>query len=91
MLVHPAARGTRSPRVSASRVLRPGRRSYLLPGQLVSYRFIRRCSRLAGGLPWPMWATSSSEVDMAFYIVTSIVLGGACAYALWYASKRRKQ
>ncbi len=44
-----------------------------------------------GGVPWPMWATSSSEVDMAFYIVTSIVLGGACAYALWYASKRRKQ
>lgn len=27
---------------------------------------------------------------MTFYIVTSIILGGACVYALWYANKHRK-
>lgn len=28
---------------------------------------------------------------MTFYIVTSIVLGGACLYALWYANKHGKR
>nr|DAF07327.1 MAG TPA: hypothetical protein [Caudoviricetes sp.] len=36
MLEHPTARGTRSPRLLESQDLRPGRRSYLLPGQLAS-------------------------------------------------------
>ncbi len=26
-----------------------------------------------------------------FYIVTTVVLGGACIYALWYAKKHGKQ
>mgnify|MGYP003298731016 CR=1 FL=1 len=26
-----------------------------------------------------------------FYLVTTVVLGGACAYALWYANKHKKQ
>jgi hypothetical protein len=29
--------------------------------------------------------------DTIFYIVTSIVIGGGCAYAIWYASKKEKQ
>ncbi len=28
--------------------------------------------------------------DVLFYVVTSIVIGGGCLYALWYANKHGK-
>ena len=29
-------------------------------------------------------------MSILFYIVTAIVLGGGCAYALWYVHKQEK-
>lgn len=29
--------------------------------------------------------------DVLFYVVTSVVIGGGCLYALWYANKHGKR
>jgi hypothetical protein len=31
-----------------------------------------------------------SEPSIFFYIVSSLVLGGGCAYAIWYAHRQEK-
>lgn len=32
-----------------------------------------------------------SKMSTLFYIVTAIVIGGGCAYAIWYAKKQEKR